>query len=100
MGHAMNNSRIDGMNHSIDGMADAEDRAVTPIPRFSVTATRLWATISPDSRKLILSSVWCGKCRHEVTMTNFSGTVRAGDLLLVGTCAECHGDVAKLFEIQ
>jgi Zn finger protein HypA/HybF involved in hydrogenase expression len=56
----------------------------------------LWAGIPDSSKKDILSNVWCGKCRHEITITNFSGTVSSGDLLLVGVCAECHSDVAKL----
>jgi hypothetical protein len=33
-----------------------------------------------------------------VTITNFSGTINRGDLLLVGKCAECHGDVARVIE--
>jgi hypothetical protein len=46
----------------------------------------------------VLGNVWCGQCRHEVTITNFSGTIKGGDLLLVGKCAECHGDVARVIE--
>ena len=68
------------------------------IPKFTDPAVKLWATISSDSKKLLLSNVWCGKCRHEVTITNFSGVVKAGDLLLVGLCSECHGDVASVIE--
>ena len=45
-----------------------------------------------------MSNVWCGKCRHSVTILNFSGAVKAGDLLLVGKCSECHDDVARLVE--
>jgi len=26
-------------------------------------------------RKRLLSNIWCGKCRHEVTITNFSGAM-------------------------
>lgn len=51
----------------------------------------------PDSQRL-LAKVWCGQCRHEVTITNFSGTIKGGDLLLAGKCAECHGDVARVIE--
>ena len=40
-------------------------------------------------------NVWCGDCRHETTITNFSGTIKGGNLLL-GKCAECHGDVARV----
>jgi hypothetical protein len=45
-----------------------------------------------------LSNVWCGQCRHETTITNFSGTIKGGDLLLVGKCAECRSDVARVIE--
>lgn len=71
---------------------------VESIPKFTAPAAKLWAAISSESKKLLLANVWCGKCRHAVTITNFSGAVKAGDLLLVGKCAECHGDVARLIE--
>jgi hypothetical protein len=70
------------------------------IPKFTAPAAKLWATIPSHSKKLLLSNVWCGKCRHEVTVTNFSGAVKAGDLLLVGLCSECHGDVARVIEMS
>jgi hypothetical protein len=70
--------------------------AIDPTPQFSAAAAKLWAGIPDSSKKDLLSNVWCGKCCHAVTITNFSGTVSSGDLLLVGVCAECHGDVAKL----
>lgn len=72
--------------------------AVESIPNFTAPAAKLWKAIPPDTRKLLLSNVWCGACRHEVTITNFSGAVRGGDLLLVGRCAECQGDVARVIE--
>ncbi len=71
---------------------------IESIPKFTGPAAKLWATIPSHSKKLLLSNVWCGKCRHEVTITNFSGIVKAGDLLLVGSCSECHGDVARVVE--
>jgi len=70
--------------------------ATEPTPQFSAAATKLWAELSDADKKELLSNVWCGKCRHAVTITNYSGTVNAGKLLLVGVCSECHGDVAKL----
>jgi hypothetical protein len=73
---------------------------IESIPKFSAPAAKLWATIPPDTKKLLLSNVWCGKCQHEVTISNFSGAVKAGDLLLVGSCSECHGDVAKVIEMS
>lgn len=71
---------------------------VESIPTFTAPAAKLWAAIPADVKKMLLSNVWCGKCRHEVTITNFSGAVKAGDLLLVGLCSECRGDVARVIE--
>jgi hypothetical protein len=73
---------------------------IESIPKFTATAAKLWATIPSHSKKLLLSNVWCGKCRHEVTISNFSGAVKAGDLLLVGLCSECRGDVARVIEMS
>ncbi len=70
------------------------------IPKFTAPAAKVWATIPNDSKKLLLSNVWCGKCRHNVTITNFTGAVKAGDLLLVGLCSECRGDVARVVEMR
>ena len=71
---------------------------VESIPKFTPPAAKLWASVPADAKKLLLSNVWCGQCRHEVTITNFTGVVKAGDLLLVGLCGECRGDVARLIE--
>ena len=73
---------------------------VESIPTFTDTAAKLWATIPADTKKLLLANVWCSKCRHEVTITNFTGVVKAGDLLLVGLCSECRGDVARVIESE
>lgn len=70
------------------------------IPKFTDQAAKLWATIPTETKKALLSNVWCGQCRHEVTITNFSGTVKGRDLLLVGLCAECRADVARLIEMS
>ncbi len=71
---------------------------IESIPKFTPPAAKLWDAIPTDTRKRLLSNVWCGKCRHDVTITNFSGAVKGGDLLLVGKCAECRGDLARLIE--
>lgn len=73
---------------------------IESIPNFTRLAAKLWATIPTETKKLLLSNVWCGKCRHEVTITNFTGAVKAGDLLLVGLCSECRGDVARVIEMK
>ena len=79
-------------------MWNLNDMPVESIPKFTTTAANLWASIPSNSKKLLLTDVWCSKCRHEVTITNFSGVVKDGDLLLVGLCSECRGDVARVVE--
>jgi hypothetical protein len=72
---------------------------IESIPKFTEPAAKLWATIPADRKKLLLSNVWCVSYSHAVTITNFTGAVKAGDLLLLGVCAECRGDVARLIEM-
>ena len=71
---------------------------VESLPNFSPPARQRWESIPAQIHQRLLANVWCGHCRHEVTITNFSGTIKGGDLLLVGKCAECHGDVARVIE--
>ncbi len=68
------------------------------IPQFTEPAAKLWAVIPADAKKKILANVWCSKCQHGVTITHFTGEVKAGILLLVGKCSECQGDVARVLE--
>lgn len=55
-------------------------------------------TFTKPARQRLLSNVWCGHCRHGTTITNFSGTIKGGGLQLVGKCAECRSDVARVIE--
>ena len=71
---------------------------VESFPSFTKPARQRWESIPADIRKRLLSNVWCGQCRHETTITNLSGTIKGGDLLLVGKCAECRSDVARVME--
>ena len=71
---------------------------VESIPKFTPPAAKLWEAIPASVRKTLLSNVWCGKCGHAITITNFSGSIKGGDLLLVGSCSECFGEVARLVE--
>ncbi len=73
---------------------------VESIPKFTTPAAKFWTKIPADTRKLLLANVWCSTCRHEITITNFYGAIKNGDLLLVGKCAECHGDVARVIEAE
>ncbi|MCW5263033.1 hypothetical protein D5045_23700 [Verminephrobacter eiseniae] len=60
---------------------------IESLPTFAKPARQRWESISADIRQRLLSNVWYGHCRHETTITNFSGTIKGGDLLLVGKCA-------------
>lgn len=68
------------------------------LPSFTRPARQRWESIPADIRQRMRANVWCGQCRHEVTITNFSGTIKAGGLLLMGKCAECHSNVARVIE--
>lgn len=72
--------------------------AIENLPDFTRSARQRWESIPADIRQRLLAKVWCGQCRHEVTITNFTGAIKSGNLLLVGKCAECHGDVARVIE--
>lgn len=71
---------------------------IESLPNFTRTARQRWEAIPADIRQRLLADVWCGQCRHEVMITNFTGAIKGGDLLLVGKCAECHGDVVRVIE--
>ena len=68
------------------------------LPNFTPQARKRWESVPADIRRRLLSNVRCVRCAHETTITNFSGVIKGGDLLLVGKCAECHGDVARVVE--
>jgi hypothetical protein len=72
--------------------------SVESLPAFTRPARQRWESIPADIRQYLLANVWCGRCRHEVTITNFSAKLEGGDLLLIGKCAECRGDVARVIE--
>lgn len=67
-------------------------------PDFSPPARQRWESIPADIRERLLANVWCGHCRREVIITNFTGSMKGSDLLLLGKCAVCRGDVARVIE--
>jgi len=71
---------------------------VESLPAFTNPARQCWESIPVDVRERLLANVWCGHCGHEVTITHFSGTMKGRDLLLVGRCAECQSEVARVIE--
>ena len=71
---------------------------VESLPVFTAPARQRWERIPDSIRQRLLANVWCAHCCRESTITNFGGTIKSGNLLLVGKCAECHGDVARVIE--
>lgn len=71
---------------------------VESLPTLSKPARQRWESIPAHIRQRLLSNVWCGQCGHEVTITDISGTMKGRDLLLVGRCADCRGEVARVIE--
>lgn len=71
---------------------------VESFPDFTPAARQRWETIPAHIRQRLLTNVWCVHFGHEVTITRFSGVTKGRGLLLVGKCAECRGDVARIVE--
>jgi hypothetical protein len=67
---------------------------------FTGKAKAMWDAIPPQIQERILTNVWCGHCSKATTITNFSGRVEKGDLILTGQCATCGGKVARLIESE
>ena len=65
---------------------------------FSVKGKGVWNSIPQEAQNKLLRSVWCTHCHKMTTITNFSGTVDRGDLILKGNCATCGNAVARLIE--
>lgn len=75
-----------------------DTQGVESLPTFTEEARRRWMGIPADIRQRLLANVWCVHCRNEVTITNFSGTMKGRDLLLQGQCIQCKKDVARVIE--
>ncbi len=78
--------------------ATAVASKVSSLPTFTKPARERWEALPSTLRQRLLSNVWCGSCRQETTIKNFSGTMKSGDLFLSGECIKCHGKVARLIE--
>ena len=82
----------------IEQQPGASSLTVESLPTFTKPARQRWESIPAHVRQRLLSNVWCGHCSHEVTITDISGTMKGRDLLLVGRCSDCRGEVARVIE--
>jgi hypothetical protein len=82
----------------ISGYLTPTTKSIESIPNFTDPAAKLWRAIPTEFRKKLLANVWCGHCAEAVIIKNYTGAVKAGNLLLVGQCPVCHEDVARVIE--
>jgi hypothetical protein len=82
----------------IEQQPGASSSGVEFLPTFTKPARQRWESIPAHVRQRLLSNVWCGHCGHEVAISDFSGTMKRRDLLLVGRCADCRREVARVIE--
>ncbi|TDR33100.1 hypothetical protein [Hydromonas duriensis] len=68
------------------------------LPKFTPLAAQLWSLLPIDTKKVILSNVYCTHCRNNTVMFNATGKSEHGDLILKGQCAICMGQVGRLVE--
>lgn len=72
--------------------------SIETIPQLTKLAAQAWSKMQPQARKQLLSNVWCVACRDVVTIVNFRGFIKGGDLILKGSCAACGGGVVRVIE--
>jgi len=66
--------------------------------RFTPRAKIFWNNIPPDIRERLLDNVYCAQCRSMTTITNYTGRIEQGDLILEGFCLRCGNPVTRLVE--
>jgi hypothetical protein len=72
----------------------------TNTAKLTAPAARIWDAIPPKDRKKLLATAWCSHCREEVKLKDYSGSVKAGNVVLVGTCSECGGAAFRIVEAK
>jgi len=60
-------------------------------------ALTLWQTIPADTRRMLLSNVWCVECRKSVTIVDYHAEL-AGVVVLHGFCGTCGYKVARVID--
>ena len=60
-------------------------------------ALELWQSLPVDTRRLLLSNVWCGECRKAVTIVDYHAELH-GVVVLQGFCGACGHKVARVID--
>ncbi|MBU1063439.1 hypothetical protein KKC74_01335 [bacterium] len=70
------------------------------LSRFTPRAGAFRETIPPDIQERLLDNAWCSHCSGMTTITDYSGTIENGDLILDGFCILCGNAVTRLIESE
>jgi len=65
---------------------------------FTNDAKAMWDAIPQQAQEQLLKNVWCAHCKGATTITDFTGKMEKGNLILRGHCITCGGNVARLIE--
>jgi len=60
-------------------------------------ALKLWMNLPADTRRMLLSNVWCGECRKPVTIVDYHAELRRV-VVLQGFCGTCGHKVARVID--
>ena len=60
-------------------------------------ALELWQALPADTRRMLLSNVWCGECRKAVTIVDYHAELK-GVVVLQGFCGTCGHKVARVID--
>lgn len=66
--------------------------------RFTPEAEVLWAIVPKHIRNKILTNVFCSRCLNAVTIVDFTGREKNGDVILEGKCEKCGQEVSRTVE--
>ncbi len=69
-----------------------------PFPKMIGAAKKRWDELSPDSKKAIINSTWCPRCKDSTTIQVSEGRMSGRSLVLRGTCKKCGAEVARTVE--
>lgn len=58
---------------------------------------KLWMSLPVDTRRLLLSNVWCVECRKAVTIVDYHAELK-GVVVLEGFCGTCGRKVARVID--
>ena len=60
-------------------------------------ALEKWLSLPADTRRMLLSNVWCGECRKAVTIVDYHAELN-GVVVLQGFCGTCGHKVARVID--